>query len=99
MLWRITGYTRSVRPSMRLKQEEYEIHPIDYDLLDEFADPDEDDDSSRSVWTWQRLALALIALLILLSLLAYEIAPLIDMWLNPPPTPDLPPIFEPRDRV
>jgi hypothetical protein len=84
---------------MRLKHEEYEIHPIDYDLLDEYPGPDDEDGSSPSVWTWQRIALALIALLILLSLLAYEIAPLLDLWLNPPPTPDLPPIFEPRDRV
>ncbi len=67
-----------------------EIHPIDYDLLDD-GGVDEPEDQPQRVWTAKRVIYLLIALLLLLAFLLYELAPVLDALFNPPPPPAIVP--------
>jgi hypothetical protein len=67
-----------------------EIHPIDYDLLD---DGGVDEPDVQRVWTTKRVIYLLIALLLLAAFLFYELAPVLDALFNPPP----PPVIVPGD--
>lgn len=71
-----------------------EIHPIDYDLLDD-GGVDEPNDQPGRVWTARRIIYLLIALLLLTAFLFYELAPVLDAVINPPQTPL--PIIEPSE--
>lgn len=71
-----------------------EIHPIDYDLLDD-GGVDGPEELPGRVWTARRIIYLLIALLLLVAFLFYELAPVLDALLNPPPTPL--PIIEPSE--
>jgi hypothetical protein len=70
-----------------------EIHPIDYDLLDD-GGVDAPGTQPAPVWTAKRVIYLLIVLFVLIALLLYEVAPALDALLHPP-TP--PPIVQPSD--
>jgi hypothetical protein len=71
-----------------------EIHPIDYNLLDD-GGVDEPDEQPKRIWTAKRIIYLLIALLLLAAFLFYELAPVLDTLFNPPPTPL--PLIQPSD--